>query len=122
MSLSKKDRKFPSPAADGDEDARRFAAAMAAALHETFGGGGSAVKTVARLTSVNERTVKNWFAGVNGPRGDHLVRLVGQSNGMLDAFLTMAGRGDLLAIARTADLAKRLSVILKFLDETLSER
>jgi hypothetical protein len=41
---------------------------------------------------------------------------------MLDAFLTMSGRSDLLAIARTADLAKRLAVILKFLEETLAER
>ncbi len=94
---------------------------MAAALHETFGGSGSAIKTLARLTSVNERTVKNWFQGKNGPRGDHLVRLVVHSNGVLDAFLTLAGRRDLVAIARTADILERLRVVMIILAETLME-
>ena len=98
------DRKFPSRPTGRDEDASRFAAAIAAALQEAFGGSGSAVKIVAKLTATKERTVKNWFRGTNGPRGDHLIKLVAHSNGMLDAFLTMAGRGDLLAYARIADL------------------
>jgi hypothetical protein len=93
---------------------------MAAALQETFGGGGSAIKTVTRLTSVNERTVKNWFRATNAPRGDHLIRLVGQSAGMLDAMLTLAGRDDLLALARTADLRQRLLVVMHMFDEALN--
>jgi hypothetical protein len=122
MSLSKIDRKFPSRASGRDEDASRFAAAIAAALQEAFGGSGSAIKIVARLTATKERTVKNWFKGNNGPRGDHLIKLVAHSNGMLDAFLTMAGRGDLLAYARIADLGERLTVVLRSLNDTLQER
>ena len=119
MSLSKKDRKFPSRLASPDAEAERFAAAMAAALHETFGGSGSAIKTVARLAAVKERTVKNWFRGANGPRGDHLIRLAARSNGILDAVLVMSGRQDILAIARSNELRQRLAEILRMLDATL---
>lgn len=92
---------------------------MAAALQETFGGNGSAIKTVARLTAVKERTVKNWFQGTNGPRGDHLIRLAARSNGILDAVLVMSGRQDLLAVARCNELRQRLADILRMLDATL---
>ena len=119
MSLSKKDQKFPTRLASPDADAERFAAAMAAALQETYGGNGSAIKTVARLTAVKERTVKNWFRGTNGPRGDHLIRLAAHSQGVLDAILVMSGRQDLLAIARSNELRQRLAEILRMLDATL---
>jgi hypothetical protein len=122
MSLSKKDQKIPSRATGTDEDASRFAAAVAAALHQAYDDSGSAIKVVAGLTATSERTVKNWFSGHSGPRGDHLIKLMAKSNGMLDAFLTMAGRSDLLAYARIADLAERLTVILRSLNDALHER
>src|SRR6266404_7436328 len=63
---SKKGKSFPGELAHSDE---LFNQAVASALREEFGGGPSAVKTVARLTEANERAVRNWFEGSNGPSG-----------------------------------------------------
>jgi hypothetical protein len=40
----------------------------------------------------NERAVRNWFDGKNGPNGEYLVRLVRHSDEMLDSFLALAGK------------------------------
>ena len=72
MSLSGKDRKFragagkdfPGGPSSADET---FVQAIAQALGTEFGDSAGAVKTVGRLTGMNDRTVKNWFAAINTP-------------------------------------------------------
>jgi hypothetical protein len=55
--------------------------------------------------------VKNWFSGRYGPRGEHLVVLVRQSDDVLDAFLEMAGRDELM-VALKLDAAEHAIVEL----------
>lgn len=61
---------------------------------------------------MNQRTVENWFQGNNGHRGDNFVRLDIHSNDIRDAFLMLAGRRDVVAIAKTADILERLRVLM----------
>jgi hypothetical protein len=102
---SKKGKSFPSELAHSDEF---FNQAIASALKEEFGGGPSAVKTIARLTEANERAVRNWFEGTNGPSGRFLVRLIRQSDSVLKAVLTMAGREDRMVLVALASLRVQL--------------
>jgi hypothetical protein len=53
-----------------------YAMAVGDALRQELGDTHQATKTVMRWTGVSERTVENWFAGTNGPRGEHLLVLV----------------------------------------------
>ncbi len=80
-----------------------FATVIAEALQESHGGTRAAVKTVMGYTGAGERTVKNWFAGKNGPNGENLVNLVSHSDAVLEAFLWMADREDILAAKMLVD-------------------
>jgi ADP-ribose pyrophosphatase YjhB (NUDIX family) len=121
MSFHKNDRKiqpkkgksFPGEIAHSNE---LFNQAIASALKEEFGGGPSAVKTVARLTDANERAVRNWFEGANGPSGRSLVRLIRQSDLVLKAVLTMAGRQDRMVMVVLAGLRIQLLEAITAID------
>src|SRR4051794_38574973 len=97
MSLPKDDRivrstfgkEFPMPSGMG---AGSFTEQIAQALRLEYGGTHAAVKTVVHLTGANERAVKNWFEGKNGPSGVFLVALCRHSDRVLEAFLVMSGR------------------------------
>jgi hypothetical protein len=106
MSFPKKGKFFPggtAHAAGGNgQHAASFAGEIAAALRRSAGTGGEGIKIVAGWTGANEKTVKNWFSGRYGPRGEHLAVLVQQSDEVLSAFLVMAGRQDLMAVVKLA--------------------
>ena len=102
---SKKGKSFPTgPQYDGTP----FAAAIAVALAADFGASPSAVKRVARLTSANERAVRNWFEGKNAPSGENLVGLMRHSDAVLSSVLILAdrsppgGSGGLAGVRRRA--------------------
>jgi hypothetical protein len=57
---------------------------------------------VAGWTGANEKTVKNWFSGRYGPSGEHLAVLVRHSDEVLNAFLVMAGRQELMVALKLA--------------------
>jgi hypothetical protein len=69
-----------------------FTEEMSSLLKRAYGGRHSAVKIVAAAVGANERAVKNWFDGKNGPNGENLLRLVVHSDAMLVGFLAMAGK------------------------------
>jgi hypothetical protein len=106
MSFPKKGKFFPDQNGHdggcGREDAICFAAEIAAALRRSLGSTGAGVKTVASWTGANEKTVKNWFSGRYGPSGEHLAVLVRHSDEVLNAFLAMAGRQDLMVATKLA--------------------
>jgi hypothetical protein len=120
MSLAKKDRinRFISgqivPQA-------RVVAEIAAALRREYGDRRSALKTIVELTGANERAVKNWIAGKNGPNGANLIALCGHSDQVFESFLSMAQRKDHLK-AKWFDDAKEkfrdIIVLLSELEET----
>lgn len=125
MSLTKKDRKtrslygneFPLSEQIGPVGAGGFASAIAAALHEEFGGTRSAIKTIVRVTNANERAVKNWFEGHNAPSGEFLIALCRHSDRVLETVLTLAGRTELVTAKRLVDAKAKLREMLAIIDE-----
>lgn len=125
MSFPKKDRNFrtktgktfPKPsdkiAEAGGPD---FASVIAGTLRKAYGGSGRSIKTVMAYTGVGERTVKNWFAGRNAPNGENLVELVRNSDDILEAFLLITGRQEILAAKKLGDARDKLVEMLEIID------
>jgi len=126
MSLTENDRKLQSK--DGRSFQREvpehplppFVVAIARALRAEFGSSPSTMKTVARMTGTNERTVRNWFEEKNGPTGENLVVLMQNSDEVLQTVLLLARRQDLLAAAKIAETRTQLRETLSALDRLLS--
>lgn len=103
MSFPKEGKFFPGGNGGGGEfTSREFAAEIAAALQRSLGSGRARIKIVAGWTGANERTVKNWFSGAYGPSGQHMVGLARYSDEVLEAFLSMAERDNLMMAAKLA--------------------
>jgi len=124
MSFAKKDRKIQStigktfpPGPDEPSDRKHFAHVIADALHSEFKGAHGAVKAVSRLTGANERAVKNWFDGKNGPSGEHLIVLAQHCDHVLEAFLVMAVRTELVKAKKLGDARQKLADILAIIDD-----
>ena len=95
----KKGKVFPA-GNDGENGNENYASMIATALRSELGNTHQATKTVMRWTGANERTVKHWFAGHHGPGGDYLIVLMRESDAVLEAVLTAAGRRDAIIAAR----------------------
>ena len=119
MSFTKNDRKIQS------ESGKTFpkispemlAAAIAIALRSEFDSTPSAMKTVARLTHANERAVRNWFEGKNGPSADNLVILMRHSSHVLKTVLELADRPDLVLAVGLTGLREQLVGMLAAIDK-----
>ena len=119
MSFTKKDRKIQS------ESGKTFPAitpeslanVIAAALRAEFGATPSSVKTVARLTHANERAVRNWFDGKNGPSSDNLVVLMRHSTIVLKTVLELADRPDLVLAVGILGLREQLVDVVAAIDK-----
>jgi hypothetical protein len=75
-----------------------------------------AIKTVVKWNHADERTIKNWFAGTNGPSGGHLIALFRHSDEVLEACLLLAGRDGVLAHTKFAAARQKLRELLAILD------
>jgi len=93
-----------------------FGGLIAAALRTELGSNHQTVKTVMRWTGASERTVKHWFAGTHGPRGEHLVALTRHSDEVLRVFLLMADRGPVILTAKLAELRLKLLEVVDHID------
>jgi hypothetical protein len=119
MSFSAKDRKLqtkirrPFPSVDAPES---LTSAIAAALKAEFGSTPSALKTVAQLTRSNERAVRNWFEGKNGPSGENLVTLMRHSDLVLRTVLGLADRQDLVVAVGLTKLRRQLVDAVEAID------
>jgi hypothetical protein len=94
-----------------------FATAIAQALRREFGLTKSAVKDIVKLTSANERAIKNWLQGRNGPSGEFLILLCRHSDEVLETVLFLSGRTDLIAAKKFVDAKQKLREILASIDE-----
>lgn len=116
MSFPKKGKFFPGQDwdANGGEfsDGRSYAAEIAAALHRALDSARAGAKTVAGWTGADERTAKNWLSGRYGPSGKHLVALARNSDEVLNTFLAMVGRPDLVAAAKLDAAEQAISELL----------
>ena len=109
--LPKKGIVFPN-----GENLGPYPAAVAYALRHQLGTTHQAVKTVMRWTGAGERTVKNWFAGISGPSGQHLVALIRHSDEVLEVLLLLAGRQQIAVAKKVVDTRNKLAEILKQID------
>ena len=98
---------------------KSFAEQIADALDAGFGGAPSRVKRVARLTRTNERTVKNWFLGLNSPNGHSLVALMQHSPDVRHRVLRLAGREGLVMASNVSAARSQLRAALATLDDLL---
>ena len=119
----KKGKVFPKtgkvlPAAGAGPDPHAiYATTIARALREEFGGTPNATKTVMRWTGASERSVKNWFAGANGPTGDHLVALLRHSDSVFDALANAAERKKVITTAKLVALSDALTNALRLIGD-----
>ncbi|EXL08880.1 hypothetical protein [Aquamicrobium defluvii] len=126
MSFPKKGKFFP--AGNGHDHGycvqgrTCFADEIAAALRRSLGPTGAGVKIVAGWTGANEKTVKNWFAGRYGPSGEHLAVLVRHSDEVLNAFLVMAGRQDLMVATKLAAAEQAIMELLVAVQSLTQDR
>jgi len=98
-----------------------YPVAIAYALRSKLGNTHQAIKIVMRWTGAGERTVKNWFAGVSGPNGQHLVDLVRHSDEVLDVILLMAERQQIAAAKKLVDVRNKLAETIQQVDELMGE-
>lgn len=96
MSFTENDRKVRSKTGisfpEGRYDDLPYRAVIADVLATEYGSVRSAVKSLARLTDTNERAVRNWFEGKNGPSGESLIQLMRHSDATFGAVLELCRR------------------------------
>lgn len=97
----------------------QYALGIARALRMELGATHQATKTLMRWTNANERTVKNWLAGSSGPRGEHLVALIKNSDLAFAAFLSMAERPHALTASELPVLRQKLQIAIEGIDSYL---
>lgn len=122
MSFQKMDRNFQSKKgksfhAEAGHDDRPFAVSIAMAMLSEWGESPSVRKEVGRITAANERTVRNWFEGRNGPSGENLVALVRHSDAVFGTVLELSGRQALLPVAGVLGLRDQLDALVHAIDE-----
>ncbi|WP_163228967.1 hypothetical protein [Caulobacter rhizosphaerae] len=113
MSFPKNDRNFRSESGktfhvESVVDGPPFSDAIAAAMLVEWGQTPSALKEIGRITRTNERTVRNWIDGRNGPSGENLVALMRCSDEVLTTVLALCGRHDLVPASSIMSLRPAL--------------
>jgi len=125
MSVPAKGKTLPKMGKELPMNRRRpstgYASAVAEALTVELSGSNRAIKTVMRWTGASERTAKGWLAGTNGPSGEHLIALLGNSDTLLARFLKLAGRGSLVEAAHLQVLRNTMAEAVASLDALLVE-
>ncbi|MGN7771563.1 hypothetical protein [Phyllobacterium sp. 22552] len=117
MSFPKKGKPFP---LDQNTDETRiddlsFAMVISLALKRSIGNSHRSIKTAAKWTGANERTVKNWFKGKYGPSGEHLMSLAHHCDEVMEALILLAGRETLLVAVSLNDIEGRLENALELI-------
>ena len=96
---------------------RAFAELIAAAMTAEWGETPSARKEVGRITSTDERAVRNWFEGKNCPSAENLVVLIQHSDAVLETVLQLSGRKTLLPATRLLMIRDKLRGVLEAIDD-----
>jgi hypothetical protein len=94
-----------------------FTAVIAETLRETFGGTAVSIKTVMGYTGAGERAVRNWFEGKNGPNGRNLAKLARNSDEVLEVFLLMADRREIMTAKALVDARSILVEMLRLIEQ-----
>ncbi len=115
MSLSKKDRQVRSQS--GNVFTRPYTEEIASALRREYGDSRAAIKTIVARTGSNERAVKNWFSGTNGPSGASLIALCQQSEEVFETLLRLARRTTHLRAKKLVEAKEALVKIFVLIEE-----
>jgi hypothetical protein len=94
-----------------------FPQKIASAMRREWGATPSARKEVGRITRANERAVRNWFEGRNGPSGENLMSLIRASDAVFETVLALSGRRSDLSAVHVPALRERLKLLLDLIDE-----
>jgi hypothetical protein len=117
----KKGKVFPGANSRG-HSGLDYVSMVAAALKTEIGDTHQAIKTVMRWTGADERTIKNWFSGTNGPSGAHLVALFRHSDAVLDACLRLAGRERIIANRKLIETREKLKELLTLFETMTNDQ
>jgi hypothetical protein len=129
MSFPKKVRNFRTktgrtfPNSSGkieDAEFATFTSLIAETLRDAFGNNRAAAKSIMRITGAGERTVKNWLEGKNSPSSENLIELVHHSDEVLEVFLLIAGRHEILTMKNMVSARDALVEMISFIDELVS--
>jgi hypothetical protein len=101
------------------EGASTYARSIAEVLRSELGGSHRAHKTLMRWTGANERTAKNWLSAVNGPSGEHLLRLMRSSDRVFECVLMLSDRQPILSRRKLEELLNVLSNTAQVLAEAI---
>ena len=74
-----------------------------------------------RWNGANERTVKNWFAGKRGPRGEHLIGLIRHSNAVLEVVLRLANREQAIIAKKLSEARNTLAEMFAIVDASIAK-
>ncbi len=125
MSLPTKGKTFPKmgkvfPEADNRTNRRKaYAGVIAAALKAEVASNRGSLKRIMKWTGVSERAVKVWLAGMNGPRGDHLVALMQNSDRLFQEVLQLSGRRAIIDSDVLLKLKTRLEELAREIDRAV---
>jgi hypothetical protein len=100
----------------GGYDGAAFVTAIAEALRAEFGAAPASLKRIARLTRSNERAVRNWIEGKNGPSGANLVALIQHSDAVFEMVLALSHRKHLTAAIHLTELRAHLLIAVAAID------
>ena len=109
-------KKFPGEAR---EPLSNYAAMIAVVLRSELGNSHQAHKTLMRWTGANEKTAKNWLSGSNGPSGEHLLRLMRNSDRVFEFVLRLSHRPVVLSNHRLAEIRNSLRGTADLLSEII---
>src|ERR1700730_1316398 len=112
-------RKFPS---DAGLVRSTYASLIAEILRTELGNSHQAHKTLMRWTGANERTAKNWLSGSNGPSGEHLLRLMRNSDRVFECVLKLSHRNVVLSDQILAEVRNTLQATAELLSEVIEVR
>jgi hypothetical protein len=101
-------------------DVDDFSSVISETLRVAFGEKSAAVKSLMRITGANDRTVKNWLQGKNAPNGENLVELVRHSDEVLEAFLWMSQRDEILAMKKLMNARDTLIEMIGLIDQLIN--
>lgn len=92
-----------------------YASGIAGALRDDYEASASMVKAICEDTGASMGTVKNWLAEVNGPGGEHLIKLMAASPSVRAFVDRVTGRDDLAK--RAEDRMRRALAIMEGREE-----
>jgi hypothetical protein len=100
-------------------DGGDYASSIAKILRAELGSTHQALKTLMRWTGANERTAKNWLSGANGPSGEHLLKLIRNSDRVFECVLTLSNRKAALFCSNLDEILCALRTTTEILSEVI---